>query len=224
MTPKFLHDWPSDPGSAVELQRQLRKRIVRRPLPQRILYVAGTDVSYDPASDLMFAGVVLLRLPDLACVCEASASLRVSFPYVPGLLSFREIPALIEAFRQLDCQPDVVICDGQGIAHMRGIGLASHVGLLMGVPSVGCAKSRLVGEYRPVGSRRGRRQRLWHDGRIVGSVVRTRDNVKPVYVSPGHLADIPTSVRLVLRCATRFRLPEPIRAAHSLVTRIREGR
>ncbi len=223
MTPKFFHDWPADCGSAIALQHRLRRRIVLRPLPEPIRLVAGADVSYDRGSDLMHAGVVLLRLPDLACVCEASASMRVSFPYVPGLLSFREIPALIEAFRQLDGRPDVVICDGQGIAHMRGIGLASHVGLVLGVPAVGCAKSRLVGEHRPVGAGRGRRARLWYDGRIVGSVLRTRDGVRPVYVSPGHLADIPTSVRLVLRCATRFRLPEPIRAAHSLVTRVREG-
>lgn len=223
MIPRFLHNWPTDFDSAVALQQLLRRQVVLRPLPKHVTLVAGADVSYHPGNNLMHAGVVLLRLPDLTCVCRASASTRVSFPYVPGFLSFREVPALIEAFRRLEGQPDVVICDGQGIAHMRGVGLASHIGLVLGVPSVGCAKSRLVGTHHPVAPARGRRSCLRYQGRVVGSVVRTREGVNPVYVSPGHLADIPTSVRLVLRCATRFRLPEPIRAAHSLVNCVRKG-
>ena len=216
-----LHDWPTDYAAAVRIQNQLRDRVVRRPLPRRIGLVAGTDVSYNRGDDLMHAGVVVMRLSGLEPVETQTASVRVAFPYIPGLLSFREAPALLEAFRKLRTRPDAVIFDGQGIAHMRGMGLAAHVGLWLGIPSVGCAKSRLVGEHRPVGRERGRRAVLRYERRIIGSVVRTREGVKPLYVSPGHLTDIPSSVRLVLRCCTRYRLPETTRAAHHLVNQVR---
>jgi len=216
-----LHPWPTDYHRAVALQNKLRSRVVIRPLPKNIRRVAGADVSYDRGSDLMHAAVVVMRLPGFEVIETQTASVRVAFPYIPGLLSFREAPALLAAFRRLACQPDAVVFDGQGIAHMRGIGLASHVGLWLGVPSVGCAKSRLVGEHREAGPARGRRAALRYEGRIVGSVLRTRDRVKPVFVSPGHLADVQTSVRLILRCARRFRLTEPVRAAHHLVNQIR---
>jgi len=223
MRVKELHHWPTDYAAAVDLQQRLRDRVVIRPLPKPINLVAGTDVSYDRGSDLMHAGVVLMHLPDFQVVETQAASVRVRFPYIPGLLSFREAPAVLEVFRRLHTAPDAVICDGQGIAHMRGIGLASHLGLWLGIPSVGCAKSRLVGEHRDVATPRGRRSSLRYGGRIVGSVVRTRNGVKPLYISPGHLADIPSSVRLVLRCCTRYRLPETTRAAHHLVNEIRRG-
>ena len=216
-----LHTWPTDYAEAVALQRRLSGRIVIRALPEKIRLVAGADVSYDKGSDLMHAGVVVFRLPAFEVVETRTAAARVSFPYIPGLLTFREAPALLEVFREVTCRPDVIIFDGQGIAHMRGIGLASHVGLWLGVPSVGCAKSRLVGEHREVAVPRGRRASLRYAGRAVGSVLRTREGVKPVYVSPGHLADVETSARLVLRCARKFRLPEPTRAAHVLVNQAR---
>ena len=216
-----LHDWPTDYGQAVDLQNQLRDRVEVRPLPTGIHLVAGTDVSYDRGNDLMHAGVVVLRLPDFEVIEQRTHSRRVTFPYIPGLLSFRELPPLLDAVRMLDTRPDAVIADGQGLAHMRGLGLASHLGLWLGVPTVGCAKSRLVGEHREPGEERGRRARLWVERRVAGSVVRTRRSVKPVYVSPGHLADIPSSVRLVLRCCSRYRLPETTRAAHRLVNEVR---
>ena len=216
-----LHDWPDDYARAVAIQNRLRDGIIIAPLPGRIRVVAGADVSYDKGSDLMHAGVVVMRLPGFELIEARAASVRVGFPYIPGLLSFREAPALLDVFRKIRCTPDAVIFDGQGIAHMRGIGLASHVGLWLGIPSVGCAKSRLVGEHRDVAQERRRRASLRYKGRVIGSVVRTREGVKPVYVSPGHLADIPSAVRLVLRCCTRFRLPETTRAAHHLVNRVR---
>lgn len=220
---KPLHKWPRTCGHAIRLQNRFRGRVIMRPIRGPVRVVAGADVSYDEPRGLVHAGVVLMRLPRFEVLEQCITSVPGSFPYVPGLLSFREAPALIEAFRRLERRPDAVIFDAQGVAHMRHIGLASHVGLWLGVPSVGCAKSRLVGEHRDVPLVRGRRAPLRYDGRIVGSVVCTRDGVRPVYVSPGHLADIPTSVRLVLRCARRFRLPEPVRAAHALVTRAREA-
>ena len=180
-------------------------------------------MSYDKGSNVMHAGVVVMRLPEFDIIETQTVSLAVDFAYIPGLLSFREAPALLEAFRRLVCPPDAVIFDGQGIAHMRGIGLASHVGLWLGVPSIGCAKSLLVGEHRKVPADRGRRSTLRYGGRSVGSVLRTREGVRPVYVSPGHLADIQSSVQLVLRCAPKFRLPETTRAAHALVNEVRRS-
>jgi deoxyribonuclease V len=220
---KHLHDWPTDYHGAVAVQERLRPRLKIRPLPTGLSRVAGADVSYNRNSDRMHAGIVVMTLPDLEVVERAAESIRVAFPYIPGLLSFREAPALLEAFRKLRTRPEAVIFDGQGLAHMRGLGLAAHVGLWLGIPSVGCAKSRLVGEHRPVGRERGRRARLWYEGRIVGSVVRTRDAVQPVYVSPGHLSDIQTSVRLVLRCCRGYRLPETTRAAHRFVNEVRSA-
>jgi len=216
-----LHPWSRNVRSAVELQERLRERIVLRPLPREPKLVAGADVSIDTRAGRLYAGAVVMELPDLEPLEVRSACAPIPFPYVPGLLSFREAPVLLDAFRKLACRPDVVLLDGQGLAHMRGLGLACHVGLWLGVPTVGCAKSRLVGEHREVAPERGRRATLRYRGRIVGTVLRTRDGVKPVYVSPGHLADVRSSAALVLRCARRFRLPEPTRAAHALVTRLR---
>lgn len=217
-----LHPWPTDYAAAVAIQQRLRERIVIKPLP-RVRLVAGADVSYDKGSNLMHAGVVVMRLPRFDIVEKQTVSLATDFPYIPGLLSFREAPALLQAFRQLVCPPDAVVFDGQGIAHMRGIGLASHVGLWLGLPSIGCAKSLLVGEHRKVAAGCGRRASLRYQGSAVGSVLRTREGVRPVYVSPGHLADIQSSVRLVLRCAPKFRLPETTRAAHALVNEVRRS-
>jgi deoxyribonuclease V len=148
---------------------------------------------------------------------------RVTFPYIPGLLSFREAPAIVAAWRRLRHRADLLLCDGQGIAHPRALGLAAHLGLLLGVPAIGCAKSRLCGENDEPGPRRGDRAPLVLDGRVVGAVVRTRDRVRPLYVSPGHLLGVESAVRWVLACGGGFRLPEPTRRADMLVGRIARG-
>ena len=157
----------------------------------------------------------------MAVVEVAHAVRRVSFPYIPGLLSFREAPALLAAFEAIKAQPDVIIFDGQGTAHPRRFGLASHMGLLLDTPSVGCAKTRLVGEHERVPERKDSWVKLRHEGQTVGAVVRTRRGVKPVYVSPGHRMGFPGAVRLVLESCRGYRLPEPVRRAHTLVNRIR---
>jgi deoxyribonuclease V len=217
-----LHPWEMGYREAVALQRRLAERVeLHLPPGWTPRSVAGVDVSYEKHGDLFFAGVVVLRLPDLTPLATAAAHDRVTFPYIPGLLSFRELPVLLEAFRRLPLVPDVVLVDGQGIAHPRRLGLASHLGLWLGIPTVGCAKSRLCGEHPPPGRRRGDRVPLCQGGEQIGAVLTTRDNVKPLYISPGHRMDIATAVDLTLACGGRYRLPEPTRQAHLLTNRLR---
>lgn len=213
-----LHRWPATPHAATALQRQLREHVVIRPLPRPVRLVAGIDVAFSLDGRRVIAGIVVW---DQAAACVTEQHLGVAplrFPYVPGLLSFREIPAMLNAARKLRTPPDVFICDGQGQAHPRRIGLASHFGLWVQTPTVGCAKSHLCGDYVEPAARRGAREPLVIDGDAVGAVLRTRDGVKPLFVSPGHLADIDSSVELILSLAPRYRQPEPTRRAHHLVT------
>ena len=174
--------------------------------------VAGVDIGI--RGDTARGAVVVLSWPGLEELESVVAEQPVRFPYVPGLLGFREVPCLLEAFERLKTRPDVALVDGQGLAHPRRFGVACHLGVVLDLPTVGVGKSRLVGEHREPGPRRGARVRLLHEGEVIGAVVRTRDGVKPLYVSIGHRVDLDTAVRLVLRSARRFRLPEPIRAAH----------
>jgi deoxyribonuclease V len=205
------------------LQERLRSKVVERDRLGPLRRVAGADVSYDRGSPDLFAAVVVLALPGLELVEAASVRARARFPYVPGYLSFREVPPLLEAFAKLESAPDLVICDGQGRAHPRRFGLACHLGLLLDLPSIGCAKTRLVGEHREPGPRRGAHVRLLDAGECVGEVLRTREGVRPVYVSVGHRVSLPTARRLVLRLTRGYRLPEPSRAAHAEVNRLRRA-
>ncbi len=214
-----LHDWKLSPKQGRRLQEELAGRVKRRPLARSIGLVAGADMAFSREHERFFAAVVVLTFPGLEVVEQVFSWARPTFPYVPGLLTFREGPVLEKAFMKAKSEPDVVIFDGQGIAHPRRLGLAAHLGLWLGIPTVGCAKSRLVGEHRPPGERRGSSVRLVDSGEKIGEVLRTRDGVKPVYVSPGHLADFKTSTRLVLRCCTKYRLPEPTRLADIQVAR-----
>jgi len=218
-----LHSWQVTPKQAIAIQSALRSRVVLNPPPRPVRTVAGIDVSYDAETATMIAGVVVLNLADLSLLEYATAVTPATFPYVPGLLSFREIPAVLLAFRKIKSRPDCLICDGQGIAHPRRIGLASHLGIWLGLPTIGCAKSVLVGEFAPPGVKRGSRSFMTDRGDRVGVALRTRDHVKPVFVSPGHQMTIARAAELVLDCCTRFRLPEPTRRAHLLVNSVRIG-
>lgn len=202
------------PQQAAEEQRQLACRAMMCPLPQAPETVAGLDVGI--REGIACAAAVVLSFPHLRVVAWSVARAPVSFPYIPGLLAYREIPVALEALRDLCVAPDVLICDGQGIAHPRRMGIATHLGILLDHPTVGCAKSRLWGTHEPVGEARGKWQPLDDHGEIIGAAVRTRKGVKPVYVSPGHRADLDSAIRLVLACAPRYRLPEPTRLAHLL--------
>lgn len=204
-------------------QQRLRSRLILAGGPRRVALVAGADVSYDRGSDRFHAAVVTLALPSLATVEESTAEGESPFPYVPGYLSYREGPLLLRAFRALRRKPDLVLFDGQGIAHPRGIGIASHLGLLLDLPSIGCGKSLLVGEYDPPGRRVGDWTPLRHEGRRVGAALRTREGAKPIFVSAGHRIGLSAAIRWVLRCGEGFRVPAPVRRAHALANRLRLG-
>ena len=226
MNTRRLHPWNIGLRRAARIQETLRERLRRaRPLDSRrcLNLVAGADVSYDRGSDVIHGAVVLLSFPGMDIIERAGASGRASFPYIPGYLSFREVPILLRAFRKLRRRPDVLLCDGQGIAHPRGFGLACHLGLLLAVPSFGCAKSRLVGEHAAPRSRRGASAPLIHEGRQVGIVLRTRDGVSPLYVSPGYRMDLERAARITLSCCDGVRIPEPTRRAHMEANRLRRG-
>lgn len=208
---------------AVLLQKALRNRLVLAPLAKPPRLIAGADVSYGKQSDLFYGAVVVFSPEPWRIVEWATAHGRVSFPYIPGMLSFREAPILLKAFKKLKAAPDLIIFDSQGIAHPRGLGLAAHIGLFLNIPTIGCAKSRLIGEYNEPGTSAGCRTNLTHNGERIGTVLRTRDGVNPVFVSPGHLMDHSGAVKWVLRCCRRYRLPEPTRQAHVLVNQVRRG-
>lgn len=216
--------WDLTPTEAVAVQRALRDRLVPHPPPgfaPRL--VAGADLSMSRFATTGYAGIVVIDAETLETVDEATARVTLRFPYVPGLLSFRELPALFAAWERLRVAPDVVVFDGVGYAHPRRFGLACHGGVLLGVPSIGCAKSILVGRHTPLGDARGAAAPLEHQGEVVGLALRLRERVQPVYVSIGHLMDLPTAVALVQRVSRGYRLPETTRRAHALVNRARRA-
>jgi deoxyribonuclease V len=210
--PTFTHSWDVSPAEAREIQRQLRRRVLIEPLGCEPKLVAGVDVSVKEG--WARAAVVLHSYPDLTPTQAATAEMPVPFPYVPGLLAFREGPVVLAALERLEGQPDVLMFDAQGLAHPRRMGLATHLGVLLDMPAVGCAKSRLCGRYAEPNERKGSWTPLVDGAEVIGAVVRTRDSVHPVFVSVGHRMDLETAVSLVLGCTTRYRLPEPARWAH----------
>ena len=216
---------PSSVAEARRLQEELAT-LVRADLPlslEEVRRVTGTDVSYLREEGLAVGVALSFSWPGLELLEERVSVVEVSFPYVPGLLSFRELPALLLALLSLEGGVGLVMVDGQGVAHPRRFGLASHLGVALGVPALGCAKSRLVGEYREPGRKRGEWAPLLLDGETVGAVLRTRTGVKPVFVSVGHLIDLRSSIEAVLACSRGFRLPEPQRRAHALTARLKEA-
>lgn len=216
-----LHSWRVSVDDARDIQDRLRSKISYRPPSRLPRLVAGADVSYDTDSPNLHAAVVVLNLETLETVEEIAIESRATFPYVPGLLSFRELPPLIRLFRKLRSNPGLVVCDGQGVAHPRRFGIASHLGLLLDIPSIGCAKSRLIGSYLPPGPERGRSSPLRDGYEVVGAVLRTRSRVEPVFVSVGHRMSLAMAREAILRLTPSYRLPETTRRAHRLVNRMR---
>jgi deoxyribonuclease V len=231
-----LHDWELTRAEAVALQNQLRGQVRIQPLDREVRLIAGCDISFNRFSEVVYAGIVVLRLPELEIVTNATVVTRARFPYVPGLLSFRETPALLEAWEKLDTAPDAVMLDGHGLAHPRRFGIACHFGLLTGLPALGCGKTVLVGKYDEPGERAGSHAPMTHKGDTVGAAVRTKDRIAPVYISPGHLIDLPGAIELALRSVkgyqagdpllpskSKYRIPEPTRQAHLLVNELRRA-
>jgi deoxyribonuclease V len=223
MTINQLHSWNLTPTEAVALQKQLRAQVVLQPLPDNIEFVAGADISYNKFSDMIYAGIVVLRLPALEVVTTAGVVTTTKFPYVSGLLSFRETPPLLEAWEKLTVRPDVLMLDGQGIAHPRRFGIGSHVGLILNLPTIGCAKTLLIGKYEEPLEQAGNWSPLKHKDEAIGAALRTKHHVNPVYISPGHWADIPTAIALAMQCVNGYRIPEPTRLAHLFVNALRRG-
>lgn len=212
----IVHPWDLKPEAAIALQNKLAPRVIRKSYvrPADIATVAGVDAGY--GSDRAYAAVVVLNLTDLKVLEKAVASKRVRFPYIPGLLAFREGPAILEALSKLESSPDLLMVDGQGIAHPRRFGIASHIGLLTDIPSIGCAKTILLGEYQEPQRARGSISYLTDGNATIGAVVRTRMAVKPVFASIGHRMDLNASIQIILKSCRGYRLPEPIRAADHL--------
>lgn len=213
-----LHAWDVSTGQAIAIQERLREQVVCQDQIGKLRLVAGVDAGFDSRGVVARAAVAVLSFPDLQRVETAVAVRPTSFPYVPGLLSFREAPAILEALSGLNSTPDLLVCDGHGIAHPRRLGIASHLGLLTGLPSIGVAKSILIGHHDPLDEQRGARQPMIDQDEIVGAALRTRSRVKPVYVSIGHRLSLETAIELILRCTGKYRLPEPIRQAHHLAS------
>ena len=218
-----LHPFTLSPGEARRLQGELASRVVSEPPLDlsRIRYVAGADVSTQ--GERGYATVAVLSFPGLSVVEVRGFEAPLEFPYVPGLLAFREIPLVVGALEQIESNVEAVILDGHGLAHPRGLGIASHLGLFLDVPTVGCAKSRLVGEHEEPGREKGSVTDLIYRKKVVGRVVRTRTGVSPVYVSVGNRIDLDSAVELVLACCTKYRLPETTRQAHNAANKLRRG-
>ncbi len=213
MEPVLTHSWKLDSVEAIHLQRQLNRKVILTFPAKPIRTIAGADVAFSKADNLAFAAVVMFDYISMAVIEEVCAHLTLTFPYIPGLLSFREGAVLLKAFAKLKNDPDLVIFDGQGIAHPRRFGIASHLGVLLNLPTIGCAKSRLIGTYEEPGRQKGDFSNLYDRERQIGIVLRTRKNVKPLFISPGNRMDFCTAGKVVLHCAQKYRLPEPTRLA-----------
>jgi deoxyribonuclease V len=217
--PRLLHRWNLSPRAAIAVQRQMAGRVIAQVTQPGFRWVAGVDAAFGLGGTVCVAGVVLWDLETGDMVESQVATRPVRFPYVPGLLTFREAPAVLAALRRLSRAPDVLLCDGHGISHPRRIGIASHLGVLSDLPSIGCAKSVLVGTYAPPARRRGSVSPLMDEATLIGEAVRTQTGVRPVFSSIGHRMDQATATALILACARRFRLPEPTHLADRLVAR-----
>jgi len=220
---KQLHDWTLTPREAVELQKELRADVQVAPLARSIKTIAGADISFNKFSKTVYAGLVVLALPTLEVIEEVCVVSETAFPYVPGLLSFREAPSVLEAWAKLKTEPDAVMFDGHGLAHPRRVGIASHVGLIIERPTLGCAKSVLVGKYEEPEMTRGAWTAMIDKGETIGAALRTKTNVQPIFVSVGHLIDLAGAIDLTLQCDGGYRQPEPTRRAHHLVNALRRG-
>ncbi|HEY0245066.1 MAG TPA: deoxyribonuclease V [Mucilaginibacter sp.] len=209
------------PAQAIAYQHELRKQVRIEPLNKPIRIIGGADISFNKYSEVVYAGIVLFKYPELTLIGQGTAISKTKFPYISGLLAFREVPALLEAWEKLPVKPDVMVLDGQGIAHERRTGIATHFGLITDVPSIGSAKSRLAGKYEEPGYAIFDQSPMYDKGELIGIALRSKKNCNPIYISPGHRINMEQSVEVIKNCIKGYRVPEPTRQAHLLVNKIR---
>ncbi|HAA29519.1 MAG TPA: deoxyribonuclease V [Cyanobacteria bacterium UBA8553] len=212
------HTWPSNVEEAIAIQNQLQPEVITEDQLTKVQYVAGVDMGFEEDGTVSRAAVAVLSFPELQLQEQAIARRPTTFPYIPGFLSFREIPAVLDALEKISITPDLILCDGQGTAHPRRFGIACHLGVLIDIPTIGVAKSLFVGKHDELAVEKGSWQPLRYQGETVGAVLRSRTGVKPLYVSPGHRISLPTAIDYVLRCTTKYRLPETTRWADKLAS------
>jgi deoxyribonuclease V len=208
-------------AQAIAYQQELRKQIQIKPLNKEIKIIAGSDISFNKYEETVYAGIVLFNYPDLKIIGTTTAISRTSFPYISGLLAFREVPALLDAWDKLDIKPDVLVLDGQGVAHERRLGIATHFGLVTGATTIGSAKSRLAGKYEKPNNEVFAQSPMYDKGEMIGVALRSKKNCNPIYISPGNNISIEQSVEVIKNCIRGYRIPEPTRQAHMLVNKIR---
>jgi deoxyribonuclease V len=218
MNIKQRHPWVLTVEEATEIQQRLRQEVITTDQLETVQYVAGVDVGFEAEGTITRAAIAILSFPNLQLQEQSIARLPTQFPYVPGYLSFREVPAVLEALAQVKITPDLLLCDGQGIAHPRRFGIAAHLGLLVNIPAIGVGKSLLVGKHDEVPDQKGSWVPLIHKGETIGAVLRTRPGTKPLYISIGHRVTLSTAIDYVMRCTTKYRLPETTRFAHKLAS------
>lgn len=224
MQARTLHSWRISPKEAIAIQGSLATQVIQTGHLEKVRWIAGADISTEKNSTQAYAGVVVMTYPGLEVVEERGMVFELSFPYVPGLLAFREAPPLLKVFEEIRHEPDLILFDGQGIAHPRGLGIAAHVGLLLDKPSIGCAKSLLFGRFEEPGLEQGAFSYLYgNHQQVIGAVVRTRTEVQPVFVSVGHRIDLLTSIKFVLASCQGYRITEPIRQGHHFVNKLRKS-
>ncbi|MVF12624.1 deoxyribonuclease V [Ketobacter sp. MCCC 1A13808] len=215
------HAWDLSPQDAIALQKQWADRVVLCDEFDEVRFVAGVDVGFEENNKVTRAAIAVLSFPSLQLVESALVKQPTRYPYIPGLLSFREMPAILAAYSTLRTIPDLLLCDGQGVAHPRRLGIASHLGVWLDKPAIGVGKSRLVGQYGPVPDVRGSWVALVDKGEEVGAVLRSRQNVKPIFISPGHKISIDSAIKWTMACTTRFKLPETTRHAHHIASNLK---
>ena len=208
-------------AQAIAYQNELRLQIRIEPLDKPIRIIGGADISFNKYSEVVYAGIVLFRYPELTVIGHASTISRTSFPYISGLLAFREIPALLDVWNKLDVKPDLLVLDGQGIAHERRLGIATHFGLITDVPTIGSAKSRLSGKYEEPANEPFAQSPMYDRDEVIGIAMRTKKNCNPIFISPGHRISMAESVEVIKNCIHGYRIPEPTRQAHILVNKVR---
>ena len=211
---KNLHDWQLSVADAKQIQNRLAGQVSRRSEPIEPRFVGGVDISAPDSAGMARSAAVVVSYPELEIAEIETAEGKLNFPYIPGLLSFREVPLILAALGQLSIEPDLIMVDGHGIAHPRRFGIASHLGLLLEIPTLGCAKSRLCGNHSPVPSKAGAFSELTDNGEVIGAVLRSKVGVRPIYISIGHRIDLLTAIQRVMNCCRNYRLPEPSRLAH----------